>query len=269
MFEGEGDVSGGSAADLMGPLEGSSGGEVPAQNEPEPSPEPVPATGADPAAIAAAFESVLTKHFAGQPKPADAPPAPMTPEEAKKALNFLEIDNNLLSEIGDLTKQKAGFEKFRDGIVRMVYTLQQLQLKEMEDRLAGQFSPAVQMVQRIEQEQRVGRFNQTYPALAAPELKPILAKVTEELVKQKKLDGLDESTGFKTIAEGAAAVIKAINPQFNLGAPAPKTPNKSASARTNAQSPSTPGHGGGGGGGGGESIPTGNRAVAALGKIGP
>lgn len=235
------------------------------EGSPEPAvqnPEPAPAAPAfDAKALATEFGSVL-RDTLGQQKQAEPAKPPMTPEEAKKLLNFFEIDDDFMKDFGDLEKQKPTLEKFRDGVVKHLDTVMQMRMQEMRQAIEAQYNPVVTEFQAQQQLAAETRFNTKYTELAKPELKPLLQAVSGSLVQQGKKFS-SESEAFEALAKGVEAVIQQTNPQFKLA-------SVSADGQQNKQKSSssipvtTPGGGGGGGGGGNSS-----GLKGALGILGP
>ena len=91
--------------------------------------EKTPPPAFDAKALATEFGSVLRETI-GQQQRVEPVAPPMTPEEAKKLLNFFEIDDEFMKDFGDIEKQKVALEKYRDGVVRQVDTMMQLRLQQ-------------------------------------------------------------------------------------------------------------------------------------------
>ena len=224
----------------------------PTDPTPEPEPEPVAVPVAnDPAALATAFAEGL-KQAGFVPPAASVKPEekPLTPEDAKKLLNVMEIDDKFLEEFDNLDTRKAKLEAFRDGVIRQADTITQLRLNEFQKVIESRYAPVEQFVSTKEAEAREARFNTQFPDLAKPELVPLRDTIINGLAAQGVLKGKNEKEIFGLIAQSAEAVIKQANPDFKLS-PAGSSPAGSKPAsktNPNALRATTSGAGGGGGG---------------------
>lgn len=214
--------------------------------EPETTPTAPPAT--DPAALATAFaEGLKQAGFVPQAKAEQTPP-PLTPEEAKKLLNVMEIDDKFVEEFDNLDTRKAKLEAFRDGVIRQADTVTQLRLQQFQQQIESRYAPVEQYVSTQEATARETRFNTTYPDLAKPELIPLRDTIINGLASQGALRGKSEKEIFTLIASSAEAVIKQANPAFKLSPAGSSPAGKPTKTNPNAIRPTTGGAGGGGGG---------------------
>jgi hypothetical protein len=240
MFREE-DTGGSGGGDSKGAAAFEEGGQqqqVTTQEEPKQEEPKAPMV--DAAALAEKFGEILNKQQ-------QQPQKELTPEEARKLLKFPEIDDEFMKEFGDIGTQKKAIEKFRDMILTHIHTVNGMTRREMMDEMDGKFKPALEYVTKAEQRERDADFDKSYPALAKPELKPIIKAVQESLKNEKFAD---EKSHFKAVAEGVAAVIQVHQPNFKLsdGSSPSKTTTKTSSS---GGIPVTTGGSGGGGGGGG------------------
>lgn len=250
----------GGAASILGDVEEEVGGQEQQQQEVEKKDESAPPA-FDAKALATEFGTVL-RDTLGQQQQKQEPEKPLTPEEAKKLLNFFEIDDEFMKDFGDIEKQKAALEKYRDGVVKQVDTMMQMRLQQELAKVHEQYNPVVaawQEQQRVASEER---FNSKYSDLAKPELRPLLEAVSTSLTKSG-VKYKNEGEAFEALAKGVEAVIQQTNPQFKLsGASAPSSNKQKSSSSLPTTSP------GGGGGGGGSGKPTGGGgALSILGPV--
>jgi len=250
FFEGEDDSFSGSG-DTTPPPSGdndtSGGGNTPPANTPPPAPT------IDASAFAKEFGSVIAEQFkqrdSAQPK---APPTEAELAAARKNLNFWEPDDTFLQEFGNAETQKAAILKMRDGMMGQFVTIAKALLEQQNESWNGKFQPVQQMLTQREEAERESRFHTTYPVLAKPELKPMIAAVAQQLAAQNKFQGLNEAQAFAALASGVETVIKSTYPEFTLGASAP--------ANQGRQGNGIPSSSTGSGGGGGAGASRGNQA---------
>ncbi len=156
---------------------------------------------------------------------------PLTPEQIaqyKKELKFWEPTPDFLTKFNNLETQEAAMRDWHDGVTQQVSNMMAAYFQGMVPQLQQQFAPAMQYVQQQQSAQVEDRFAKTYPDVAKPELRPLFEAVVQHIKGTgKKFSG--EGELFKAVAEGMAASIKAINPEFKLSvagsSPAPKNPN--------------------------------------------
>lgn len=221
--------------------------------------------GAPPAAAPSAFDpKTLSSAFAGALKEAGFSPSapadkPLSPEEAKKLLNFFDIDDKFVEEWGNVDTKKARMEALRDGIVRHTDTITQMRLRDMQKALRDEFGPVMKLVQENSQRDQQQRFSTAFPQLGSAKLQPLMHAVVQQQIASGKQYS-DEGEMFKSIAEDMAAVIREHKPDFTIGTSVPKAASKLPVT--------SPGGGGGGGGNGGGGASAGvPRAVSLLPKI--
>jgi len=116
----------------------------------------------------------------------------------------------------------------------------------MRNEIDQEYGPLREYVEEQKREATRGRFYGTYQALDDQKYQKII-DATARALDNKVF--ADEAEYFKALAEGAAESIKAILPEFDLGAkPTTKTPGKT---------PKLPRTSAGGGGGAGKGAGTG------------
>lgn len=203
----------------------------------------------DPKALASAFGDALKQHL---PQQQQAPQRTLTPEEAKKMLNLWEPDDNFLQQFGNLDTQKQALLAMRDGMTKQFMTIMEMFVGEREQDIHKRYEPIQQYYQSQQAEAREKRFQTSFPQLAEPKFKPIVDAVLGQL-QQSGASFNSEAEGFTALAKGVEAVIKQVNPEFQLtaGTPAKTKPL----GNPNALPSSTSGSGVGGGSGGGTSKP--------------
>lgn len=270
FFEGDdGGGSGGSAADgaetpsLADVLGDEQGGEGDASQQSSSSTstsassESTPAF--DPKALGAAFAEGIKNSGLVQP-PTATPPPQMTAEQAAKLLNIPQFTDDWMKRFGNVETQKQAFEELRDGLLRSMVTVQQMREQELQRNWESQFQPIAQQFQQAQAEQRWNNFKSAYPDIGKDELKPLVGAVVDSLAKSNKLTAGDDQGNFKTIAEGVAAAIRAVNPSFKLS-PGGSTPN--GGQTNNGLRASSVGSGGGGGGKAADDNKGGNKSTLA------
>lgn len=208
--------------------------QVPAHDEPKP-------PGFDPSAFAKEFGASVAESLKSTVAAPAAPP--MTKEEASRILNVWEPDDNWYTQYDNLQTRKDAIASMRDGLIRQADTIAQLRMQEELSKLREEYAPKLSLIEEHTNQQREGRFHESYPQLKNPGLQPLINAVTEDLVKQGKTF-TSESEMFKAVANGVAAVIKVTNPEFNIEETAGSIPANIG--RNNNQIPvTTPGAGGG------------------------
>lgn len=243
FFEGEGDTGGGEAPSIASIL-GEPGGET-AASPPADATVPVPpSTAVDLDALASKFGDAISKNFPKVPAQSESKLPALTPEEARKLLNVWEPGDDFVAKFGNIETQKAAFAELRDNLIRQADTIAQARMQQMQQAWEQRFNPVQGLIEQQTAQAREGRFADSYPQLAQPNLRPLLAQVAGDLHRSGKFSG-DEVANFKLLADGVAAVVKSINPSFSLEA-------KMASAikpktTSNGIPITTPGAGGGGG----------------------
>ena len=204
-------------------------------------------------ALAAKFGDVVKSAL---PKP-DVKAAPqLSPEEAKKLLNIWEPDDEFLNKFGNLETQKDAILAMRDGMTKQFLTIVQHMLQEQKQEFTGRYEPLLSGREARQQERVMNDFNTEYPALAKPELRPLISAVAQGLANRKFAD---QSEGFAELARGVEAVIKSHNPDFTLNGA------QASSTKQDGQRPRVPvttgGSGAGSGSGGDKGGKTGNGSV--------
>lgn len=221
--------------------------------EATPTPAAAPAGGFDAKELAKQFGEQL-KGILPQAQPAARPA--LTPEEAKKLLNMWEPDDNFLQEFGNLETQKTAFAKMRDGLTKQMLTIVQSLMSEREQQFEQRLSPIQEFYAQQQERELQSAFAQAYPALAKPELAPLVQTVASSLAGKQFAS---REAGFEALAKGVESVIKAHNPEFTL------TAAKAAQTSQGRQATRMPVTSGGAGGqGGATAAPTKNKAVSLL-----
>lgn len=204
---------------------------------------------AAPVVDAKAFASELVQGLRPQEQPKQ-----MSPEEARKLLNVFEFDDSFFEEFSSLDKQKAAFERLRDGLIRQADTIAQIRMQELREGLMSEMSPALSYVQQQRVESRQRAFEKAHPELAKPEYQNVLNAAAQGLLGQ---NFKSDAEMFKALAESATQLIKSANPNFEVGGEAPRP-----SSSIPVTSP------GGGGGGGFRTTPAQNTKSNALAILG-
>lgn len=185
------------------------------------------------------------------------PKKELTEEEARQLLKYPVIDDEFIKRFGNIDTQKAAFEDLIKNILTHIHTVSGMTRREMMEEIDGKFKPVNEYVTKAQQKERDADFDKDYPALAKPELKPIISAVRESLKDQTFPN---EKEHQKAVAEAVAAVIKVHKPDFKLS-------DGSSPSKQQKDQPgggitvTTPGSGGGGGGGG-NNAPAKKRGVA-------
>ena len=261
MFFAEPDDAGG-AASILGDVTDEGDGQQQQQQQDGDGQKDTTPPAFDAKALATEFGTVL-RDTLGQQQQKQEVEKPLTPEEAKKLLNFFEIDDEFMKDFGDIEKQKVALEKYRDGVVKQVDTMMQMRLQQELAKVHEQYNPVVaawQEQQRVASEER---FNSKYSDLAKPELRPLLEAVSTSLTKSGTRYK-NEGEAFEALAKGVEAVIQQTNPQFKLSAASAGTQQNKQKSSSSLPT-TTPG---GGGGGGGSGKPTGGGgALSILGPV--
>lgn len=232
------------------PDDGSGGG------EPDVTPSAAPSI--DYSRMAQEFAGAVAPHL--KPEPVQQT---MTAEEARRALNYWEPDDNWYQQFDSLEQRKSAIAAMRDGLTNQHVTITRAMLKEMREQFENEFKPMRELVSQQQQRQAEERFHSSYPELADPAYRPLIGAITQQLQQQNAFAGKTESQAYELVATEAAKVFQKQNPNFQLG----KT--KSTSTGGGGSIPvTTPG----GGGGGGNSGDDGNgskrpRAVGFLPRI--
>ncbi len=227
--------------------------ETPAQ----PAPQDVSPKDQSPAALDA---KELAKQFGEQlkgilPTAAPATRPQLTPEEAKKLLNVWEADDNFIQEFGNLETQKAAFGKMRDGLTKQMLTIVQSLMDERVQQFEERLTPLQQYYAQQQEQELQSAFAKSYPALAKPELAPLIQTVASSLAGKQFAS---REAGFEALAKGVESVIKAHNPEFTL------TAVKPASTSQGRQATRMPVTSGGAGGQGGATAPSSKNKVVGL-----
>ncbi len=175
------------------------------------------------------------------PKPAAPAPKEMSEEEKRKfwaIFNPDEVDPKFMHQffnLGDdaddmtLAQKKKLFASMQEGFARQFLTAAQhmmnARMAQVEERLAPLQEHYVQERSKITRK----NFDEAYPALADKKFDKVL-RLSATALANNEFDSTEAY--FKALAEHAADSIKAIVPEFDLGAPqtkptpgtAPKTP---------------------------------------------
>jgi hypothetical protein len=175
------------------------------------------------------------------PKPAAPAPKEMSEEEKRKfwaIFNPDEVDPKFMHQffnLGDdaddmtLAQKKKLFASMQEGFARQFLTAAQhmmnARMAQVEERLAPLQEHYVQERSKTTRK----NFDEAYPALADKKFDKVL-RLSATALANNEFDSTEAY--FKALAEHAADSIKAIVPEFDLGAPqtkptpgtAPKTP---------------------------------------------
>lgn len=195
---------------------------------------------------------------------APAPPAP-TPEQIAEYWRVYDPeaeDKQFFSKFFRLPEDatpemvqthKEIFANMQKGLMRQAVTAARNYIQMAREEMDQEFAPIREYVETSKREATRGRFYGDYPVLEDKKYQTIIDAVARSL-DNKTFDG--ETEYFQALAEGAAGAIKAILPDFDLGAkPTTKKPGQTLKLpRTSA--------GGGGGAGKGAT----HDALAATGK---
>lgn len=208
-------------------------------------PEAAPSVGAfDPAALAAALKGAIEPLVQARNEPKQEPKQ-LTPEEARKLLNFFEPDDDLVSKFHNVDTTKEALALLRDGFTKQNVTIMRALADELRAELRGEYSPLISAQAAREAQERETRFTGAYPELADPKLKPIIEAVGNQFV-QSKTTFKTESELFTALAKGVEAVAKQFNPAFKLtGGATAAVKNKTGNP--NSLPSAKPGAGKGGG----------------------
>ena len=115
--------------------------------------------------LANEFGNVLGQQFKPQQPP-------MSAEQAKRLLNFWEPTPEWLAKYDNLETRQQAIAEQRDGLIRQADTIMQFRMREMMDQIQQTYGPVVQHMQQVEARNGEQRFNQVYPQLAYPGLRP-------------------------------------------------------------------------------------------------
>lgn len=230
--------------------------------DPEPEPEPKPPT-IDYAALAAANAEAFKAAGLVPPPVAKVEEKPLTPEEAKKALNVWEPTKEWLERYDNLETRAAAIAEQRDGMIKQSDTIVQLRMQQMQEQFNSIIQPIAQYVSAQEASTREAAFDAKYPDLAKTEMKPLRDIVIGQLVQTKAFENKTQDQIFDLIAKGTETFAKAVNPAFKL-TPAGSTPTGKAKTNPNALKPATAGSGGGGGKGTATPVKSGNKVLELL-----
>lgn len=230
-------------------LDFGSGEEVQPEQQPEVKPP------ADPVQQALADLRGEIKSLA--PKPEEPKPRQMTPDEeaeyfrvynpTKSRPDFFKKFFNLGDDADEMTvkERQELFADMQQGLVRQSATAAAYMIKQLEAQFEQRYAPLMEHYQQAQAKEIRDSFNGAYPALADPKFSALLRAKAESL-RDKSFPTREEY--FKVLAESTAADIKAIVPDFDLGAGASKSkPTPGTTPRT----PRTSVGGSGGAGGGG------------------
>jgi hypothetical protein len=202
------------------------------------------------------------RQIATPPKPTTPPPTPeeiaefwkvYDPESSDKEFFKKWFRLNPEATVEEVQAVKELFAGVQKGLMRQSVTATQNYIKMMRDEIDRDYGPLREYVEEQKREATRGRFYGAYPALDETKYQKIIDATARALDNQTFAD---EGAYFKALAEGAADSIKAILPDFDIGArPTTKTPGKTPKLpRTSA------GGGGGAGKGAGSGLePTGKR----------
>ncbi len=201
---------------------------------------------------AAMTELAGTVKRIAEPPPAAAPPptaaeiaefwAVYDPEQSNKDFfkQWFRLNPDATQE--EVDNAKALFAGVQKGLMKQSVTATQNYLKQMRAEIDQEYAPLRDYVQTAQRREIRSRFDGEYPALKEAKFNKIIDATA------RSLDGktfADESEYFKALAEGAADSIRAILPEFDLGA-RPTTKTKPG------QTPKLPRTSAGGGGGAGK-----------------
>jgi len=190
----------------------------------EPTPETPTASPIDYDKIGASVGDAISKAF---PKPvADAPAAPkMSQEEIDKYLKKWKPDAAFMTKFGNLETQAEAiqelFERAADHAEARAQVHTYGELEKFNQRIA----PQLTAFEQYQAEQREKEFNEEYPDLANPALRPVIGAVAGELFKTQKFASKKEA--FAAVAKGVERVIQSHTPTFKLKGKAPvSNPNE-------------------------------------------
>lgn len=254
--------------------DGSAGGEGGGGNlDPTLTPTTPTPTLVDAADLAKQFGEVLGQHFKPVPgeNGAGTPAKPLTPEEiakAQKDLNFWEPDDAWLARYDNLETRRAAILEMRDGQMKQFVTIARALQAQQNEEWSQRFDPVSKMISERQEAERETRFHMAFPQLAAPELRPVIAKIATDIHASGGFNGLDETKAFAKIATAVEAVAKQFNPNFKLSAGAAASPTKKSTPSSSNGLPTITNGGGGSGGGNGDDRTSGvPKAVALLPRI--
>jgi len=106
-------------------------------------------------------------------------------------------------------------------------------------RVEQAYAPRLAAFEQWQAEQRERRFNEAFPELKNPALRPLIGAVAQQVLSTQKF--ADEQSAFEAVAKGAERLIQTTAPTFKL-----KT-GKRSSANPNELPTVSSGSGGGGG----------------------
>lgn len=245
--EGDGDSTL-SGINLDEPTLTEEGDAVPSPEGGDPTPDPEPKPGFDADAMAKAFATSLKDAGFAPAAPVIQPAKPMDPAEAKKLLNVWEPTKEWQVRYDNLETREAALGEMRDGLVKQSDTITQYRLNQLQQSMEAQYAPVRQLLEQQQAEKVEQQFNGTYPELAKPEMKPLVAQVIASLTQAKSFKPGDLTGNFKLVADSVQAVIRSVtgNADFKI-TPKGSTPT-GQTRNNNALRPTTSGSGGGSGG---------------------
>jgi hypothetical protein len=164
------------------------------------------------------------------------------PEKTNKDFfrKFFRLDETATPEQVEEAKQL--FTEMHSGMMRQAMQGARNFIAIEMERMQQEIGPIKEYVETARREATRGRFYDSYPGLGENKFDKIVSSVALTL-NDKTFD--DEDSYFKELAEGSAAAIKEILPDFDLG----KAPEK---PRTPGKTPKLPRTSVGGGGGAGK-----------------
>lgn len=168
-------------------------------------------------------------------------PERKNPEFYKKLLRITQDMDPV--EAKRIIDERMGLDReYRDGIVRQAVIGANNMRDEELTKLRSELEPLLQFYRDAQAEKTKAGFEKAYPTLADPKFAKIVS-ASASMQSGKTHASLNDF--FKAVAETAAASIKDVVPEFDLGAkPTPKNPG------TSPRLPRTSVGGGGGAGGG-------------------
>lgn len=208
----------------------------------------------DPVQKALAELAGHVKSLAPAPKGDEKPK--MTPEEEAKYWgvynptqsrpDFFKKFFNLGDDADDLTlkERQELFADMQRGLTVQSLTGARNMMLQMRQELEQQYAPLMEFYQQQQAKEIRETFNTKYPALSDPKFQGLLAAKAAALQGQNFSSREDY---FKVLAESTAKDIKALVPDFDLGA-APVQPTKSSGTAPRTPRTSVGGSGGANGG---------------------
>lgn len=141
-----------------------------------------------------------------------------------------------------VTQRQALFSQMHEGLMRQVFTGVMHLLKERDERYDSEYAPIREHIAEQRAQKTRSDFNTAYPVFADGKYDKVLKIAASELASS----GVQHKTSaeyFKALAESAAESIKAILPDFDLGA-APTTTKKAPGSTPKLPRTSVGGSGG-------------------------